>query len=232
MLKKVLIIMIIILILIIVFCSSISIINLVKKENNKDFEENINNIEVAKAENNTYANEENINANEIEKNSTESTNETKTEIKPETSTTEKNTSGSTQENKKNSNSITQESHTASSNPQTESKKEDNNTSSSTENNNPNNGKENTEEQNAETFKVNYAIIERMKNIINSNQSANMQKFGYEIVVDSSIIGVASGFTFSEQRVINAVHLSFGPIKIYARDYYVGNELRWTECFIL
>lgn len=84
----------------------------------------------------------------------------------------------------------------------------------------------------ESFKVNNTLINQMKSIINSNPSTYMKQFGYNIVVDSSIVNQTTGFTFTETRVKNAIVNSFGTIRIYARDYYVGNELRWTESFIL
>lgn len=84
----------------------------------------------------------------------------------------------------------------------------------------------------ESFKVNNNLINQMKSIINSNPSNYMKQFGYNIVVDSSIVNQTTGFTFTETRVKNAIVNSFGTIRIYARDYYVGNELRWTESFIL
>lgn len=86
--------------------------------------------------------------------------------------------------------------------------------------------------NTESFTVNNTIINQMKSIINSNQSSYMKQFGYNIVVDSSIVNQTTGFTYTETRVKNAIANSFGTIRIYARDYYVGNELRWTESFIL
>lgn len=84
----------------------------------------------------------------------------------------------------------------------------------------------------ESFKVNNNLINQMKNIINSNPSTYMKQLGYNIVVDSSIVNQTTGFTFTETRVKNAIVNSFGTIRIYARDYYVDNELRWSESFIL
>lgn len=84
----------------------------------------------------------------------------------------------------------------------------------------------------ESFRVNNNLINKMKNIINSNPSTSMNQFGYNIVVDSSIVNQTTGFTYTENRVKNAIVYKFGTIRIYARDYYVGNELRWTESFIL
>ena len=85
--------------------------------------------------------------------------------------------------------------------------------------------------NSRADKIN-AIINQMKNIINSNPSSYMKQFGYNIVVDSSIVNQTTGFTYTDTRVKNTIANSFGTIRIYARDYYVGNELRWTEGFIL
>ena len=86
--------------------------------------------------------------------------------------------------------------------------------------------------NKESFKENTAIINEIRNIINSNPSTYMKQLGYNIVVDSSIVNLTTGFTYTQTRVKNAISCSFGTIRIYARDYYVGNELRWTEAFIL
>lgn len=86
--------------------------------------------------------------------------------------------------------------------------------------------------NKESFKENTAIINEIRNIINSNPSTYMKQLGYNIVVDSSIVNLTTGFTYTQTRVKNAIANSFGTIRIYARDYYVGNELRWTEGFIL
>lgn len=84
----------------------------------------------------------------------------------------------------------------------------------------------------ESFKVNNNLINQMKSIINSNPSTYMKQLGYNIVVDSSIVNQTTGFTFTATRVKNSIVNSFGTIKIYARDYYVGSELRWSESFIL
>lgn len=91
---------------------------------------------------------------------------------------------------------------------------------------------NTSKNNVESFKVNNSIIAQMKNIINSNPSTYMKQFGYNIIVDSSIVNQTTGFTYTETRVKNSITNNFGTIRIYARDYFVGNELRWTEGFIL
>ena len=96
----------------------------------------------------------------------------------------------------------------------------------------NNNTQPKENKNVETFKVNNTIIEKMKSIINSNQSETMKKFGYNIVVDSSIVNSTTGFTYTDARVKSSIANSFGTIRIYARDYYVNGELRWTEGFIL
>lgn len=90
----------------------------------------------------------------------------------------------------------------------------------------------TSNNNKESFRENTAIINEIRNIINANPSTYMKQLGYNIVVDSSIVNLTTGFTYTQTRVRNAIANSFGTIRIYARDYYVGNELRWTEGFIL
>ncbi|MBQ3413829.1 MAG: hypothetical protein IJH39_00445 [Clostridia bacterium] len=84
----------------------------------------------------------------------------------------------------------------------------------------------------EEFRVNQSLINQIQNIINSNPSSMMTEFGFNIVVDSSIVSKTTGFTFTETRVKNAVANSFGTIRIYARDYYKNGQLMWNECFIL
>lgn len=92
--------------------------------------------------------------------------------------------------------------------------------------------DNTQSKPTEEFKVNQSLINQMQSIINSNPSSMMTEFGFNIVVDSSIVGKTTGFTFTQTRVKNAVANSFGTIRIYARDYYKNGQLMWNECFIL
>lgn len=84
----------------------------------------------------------------------------------------------------------------------------------------------------EEYRVNNSLINQMTNIINSNPSSLMKELGYSIVVDSSIVNETTGFTFTENRVKNAISYSFGTIRIYARDYYKNGVLMWNECFII
>ena len=72
----------------------------------------------------------------------------------------------------------------------------------------------------------------MKNFIQNNPSDDMINYGYEVVVDSSIVGLTNQFTYTEQRMRNFLKHRFGTIKIYAMDYYYNGNLVMTECFIL
>ena len=83
----------------------------------------------------------------------------------------------------------------------------------------------------EEYRVNNIKINKMKNIINNNVSADMKEFGYSIVVDPSIVNLSNYFTFTEKRVKSKVEDRFGTIKIYARDLYVNGGYAHTECFI-
>ena len=76
------------------------------------------------------------------------------------------------------------------------------------------------------------MINTIKNVINNNQSEDMKNYGYNIVVDSSIVDITSQFTYTQQRVIDKITWKFGTIRIYARDYYCNGQYVWTECFII
>ena len=52
----------------------------------------------------------------------------------------------------------------------------------------------------EEYKRNKQMIEKMKNIIQKNETEDMKKYGYEIVVDSSIKEMTNQFTYTEDRV--------------------------------
>lgn len=82
------------------------------------------------------------------------------------------------------------------------------------------------------YKVNKTKIAEMKKIINSNPSSDMTKFGYNIVVDSSIVNNTNEFTYTEKRVKSKMTNKFGTIRIYARDYYFNGEYISTQCFII
>lgn len=89
-----------------------------------------------------------------------------------------------------------------------------------------------EKKNIEEYKINQEMINRIKTIIQNNETEDMKTYGYEIVVDSSIPELTNEFTFTEKRVINKITWSCGIIKIYARDYYYNGNLVSTQCFIL
>lgn len=84
----------------------------------------------------------------------------------------------------------------------------------------------------EEYKTNNAMINTIKNIINSNQSEDMKLYGYNIVVDSSIVETTSQFTYTEKRVVDKIKYKFGTIRIYARDYYNNGQYICTQCYII
>lgn len=84
----------------------------------------------------------------------------------------------------------------------------------------------------EEYKTNDAMINTIRNVINSNQSEDMRLYGYNIVVDSSIVDITSQFTYTEQRVIDKIKYKFGTIRIYARDYYNNGQYICTQCYII
>ena len=78
---------------------------------------------------------------------------------------------------------------------------------------------------------NDTMIQKIKSTIENNITEDMKKYGYTIIVDSSIKEKTNQFTFSEKRVISNIKYSFGAIRIYAEDYYSGESLIMTECYI-
>lgn len=76
------------------------------------------------------------------------------------------------------------------------------------------------------------MINKMKKIIQENESPDMKEYGYTIVVDPNVRSVTNGFTFTEKRVKSAIYNNFGTIRIYAEDYYdsYGNFVS-TDCYI-
>lgn len=82
------------------------------------------------------------------------------------------------------------------------------------------------------YKENTAMINNIKNAINNNVSEDMQTYGYNVVVDSSIVNLTNQFTFSEKRVADKIKSKFGTIRIYARDYYLNGSYVWTECYVI
>lgn len=84
----------------------------------------------------------------------------------------------------------------------------------------------------EEYKRNDDMINRIKQVIQANETDNMKNFGYSIVVDSSIKEQTNQFTYAESRVINSIRNKFGTIKIYAENFYKNGQLVMTECYIL
>lgn len=86
--------------------------------------------------------------------------------------------------------------------------------------------------NTEKYVKNDAMINKIKNVIQNNESDFMKQYGYNIVVDSSIKAQTNQFTYTENRVKSYITYKFGTIRIYAEDYYVNGNLIMTECYIL
>lgn len=125
---------------------------------------------------------------------------------------------------------------------TEQKVEENNSINNDANNNVNENRkdENTDNNKAnsaetkpvETFKYNDKMAKKIKSIIENNESEYMKKYGYNVIIDESIVNLTNQFTFTENRVIDSLKYKFNTIKVYARDYYVNGTYMWTECFII
>lgn len=84
----------------------------------------------------------------------------------------------------------------------------------------------------EEYKINNQMIETIKNVIKKYETEDMKKYGYEIVVDSSIKEMTNQFTYTEDRVKQKITWKFGTIKIYAEDYYCNGQYIMTECYII
>lgn len=86
--------------------------------------------------------------------------------------------------------------------------------------------------NTEKYVRNDEIINRIRSVMQNNESDFMKQYGYNIVVDSSIKEQTNQFTYTENRVKSYITYKFGTIRIYAEDYYVNGNLIMTECYIL
>ena len=86
--------------------------------------------------------------------------------------------------------------------------------------------------NTEKYVRNDAMINKIKSVMQNNESDFMKQYGYNIVVDSSIKEQTNQFTYTESRVINYLKYKFGTIRIYAEDYYKNGNLIMTMCYIL
>lgn len=84
----------------------------------------------------------------------------------------------------------------------------------------------------EEFKRNDEMIEKIKSVIQNNATEDMQNYGYEIVVDSSIKELTNQFTYTENRVKQKITWKYGTIRIYAEDYYCNGQYVMTECYII
>lgn len=79
---------------------------------------------------------------------------------------------------------------------------------------------------------NDTMINKIRQTIQNNETADMKNYGYQIIVDSSIKNLTNQFTFSESRIINFIRFKFGTIKIYAEDWYKNGQYTMTACYIL
>ena len=79
---------------------------------------------------------------------------------------------------------------------------------------------------------NNEMINKIRGVMQNNESDFMKQYGYNIVVDSSIKAQTNQFTYTENRVKSYITYKFGTIRIYAEDYYVNGNLIMTECYIL
>lgn len=146
-------------------------------------------------------------------------------------TTSKNTNTNNNTNKSNSTSVqtTIETNTK--------KEENNNPQTIVQNNNTSSNTETqkvpeTPKTNTVTYKYNENMTNKMISVIKANESDYMKEYGYTVVVDESIITLTNQFTYSDQRVKDKLTYKFGQIRVYARDYFVNGEYKWTECYII
>jgi hypothetical protein len=82
-----------------------------------------------------------------------------------------------------------------------------------------------------TFKQNDTYIQKIKSYLTNHESEDMKQYGYNIQIDSSIVNMTSGFTYSELNMSGYTNKA-GTIRIYARDYYLNGNYVETQCFVL
>jgi len=87
-------------------------------------------------------------------------------------------------------------------------------------------------QDVHTYKYNSVIVEKIRQDIMNNESEYMKQYGYNIVVDESIVTQTNQFTYTGNRVKDMIVYKFGTIRIYARDYYLNGNYMYTECYII
>lgn len=90
----------------------------------------------------------------------------------------------------------------------------------------------TQQEKGEKYIKNDTMIEKIKTVIQNNESDLMKKYGYNIIVDSSIKNLTNQFTYTEKRVQSMLVNKFGTIRIYVEDYYVDGQLIMTECYLI
>lgn len=93
-------------------------------------------------------------------------------------------------------------------------------------------KQEEQKQDVHTYKYNSAIVEKIRQDIMNNESEYMKQYGYNIVVDESIVTQTNQFTYTGNRVKDMIVYKFGTIRIYARDYYLNGNYMYTECYII
>lgn len=91
--------------------------------------------------------------------------------------------------------------------------------------------EETKHVKKEEFKPNMKMANQMVEIIKANPGQFMKDYGYEVVIDKSIIEKTNQFTFTKQRIIDKISQKAGTIKVYSQDYYVDGKLVWIECYL-
>ncbi len=213
--------------LVLIMISIVFIINAQKKSKSENIIINdvVQNDFVA---NEVYENIANITVTEEQKNILE--NETNSEISNKTS------SSTTTISKLNisSNMTNKSSSTKNHNKQTSTSSKTTTNNNTKIKNNTNNIpviKEESKKETGEKYVINNEMISKLRNTINKNKTEDMVQYGYNIIVDNSIIKTTNYFTFSEKRVISKLKYIFGTIKIYAQDYYVDGKYITTQCFI-
>lgn len=210
----------------------VNIVNITDINNNTNISNSLNNIGEIDIQNEIVNNETN---KKIETNNLKETKNTSTSTAKKETLTESNKSNST-------NSSTNK--TTSKNNNDTSKKNTEKTDTAVSNTVPSDISANANTQTKEEITItekpilkdeyiqNDTMIAKMKSIIENNASESMLEYGFEVVVDKSIIENTNYFTFTEKRLISKINYKFGTIKIYAQDHYYGGEYIQTQCFIL
>lgn len=150
-----------------------------------------------------------------------------------TTASKKVSSNDTEKNATTIKSSSSTSKSSSSSNKSNSTKSDTNNSNNNSSTNTNNTtkKEEKKTENVSTYKINNTLINKMRNYINNNVTDDMKTYGYNIVVDNSIVNDTNYFTYTDKRMKANLNYLFGTIKIYARDLYVNGAYAHSECFI-